>query len=164
MSKFADERRQLRDTISEILVRHHMPTRQVAIGEILEACEAQIQAAEKAYGGCHKCYGKGFSTWRHGETYWGTTHDIRTEMKYCSCDRGKQLEALVNRDLVEARKEEVERFREMFTSARAITVAANNRLARLSADNGETKHSPVVSKEEFDSFRSGQEDYDHGDR
>jgi len=41
--------------------------------------------AEAAYGKCHFCYGKGYSTTRfqHGVT-----------MNFCSCERGKQLDTL----------------------------------------------------------------------
>lgn len=56
---------------------------------------------EKAYGGCHKCYGKGYATYRYGYI---TSPDfigdkayvdpMQTHMVYCSCDRGKQLEDL----------------------------------------------------------------------
>jgi hypothetical protein len=54
----------------------------------------QNKKLAKAYGGCIICYGKGYATVRHGETYRGTTHNMRTDIKYCTCDRGKQLEFL----------------------------------------------------------------------
>lgn len=57
---------------------------------------------EKAYGGCHKCYGKGYATYRYGYI---TSPDfigdkayvdpMQTHMNFCSCDRGKQLKELV---------------------------------------------------------------------
>jgi hypothetical protein len=57
----------------------------------------RLVETEKAYGGCHKCYGKGYATVRKGETYHGATHNLRTQINYCSCDRGKQLKALLER-------------------------------------------------------------------
>jgi hypothetical protein len=65
--------------------------------------EAKTTETAKAYGGCTKCYGKGFSTWRHGETYRGVTRNIRNDIKYCICDRGKQLKALLEANIAEAR-------------------------------------------------------------
>ena len=50
-----------------------------------------VKETEKAFGGCKNCYGKGYSTWRHGETYRGSTKNLRNDIKYCSCDRGQQL-------------------------------------------------------------------------
>lgn len=55
----------------------------------------------KAYGGCMKCYGKGYATYRHGyraEADMLQSEEqedpIETHMIFCTCDRGKQLEAL----------------------------------------------------------------------
>ena len=50
---------------------------------------------EKAYGGCRICYGKGYHTKRVGTSsrYGNVTHDT---IGYCSCDRGKQLEAVIS--------------------------------------------------------------------
>jgi hypothetical protein len=51
----------------------------------------------KAYGGCRNCFGKGYATWRHGETYRGRTTNMRDDISYCTCDRGKQLEQQIDR-------------------------------------------------------------------
>lgn len=68
----------------------------------VNAIMALLINTDKAYGGCHLCYGKGFSTVRHGETYRGASHNERTDMKFCTCDRGKQLEAnCISRSQVE---------------------------------------------------------------
>lgn len=63
---------------------------------------SRITELEKAYGGCHKCYGKGYSTYRHGtsvsadfEGEVGFVTPFETHMMFCSCDRGMQLEKLV---------------------------------------------------------------------
>jgi len=69
--------------------------------------QAACKEAEKAYGGCHNCFGKGFSTFRHGETYRGTTHNEGTEVKFCTCDRGKQLEKYFKEAERAAREDEL---------------------------------------------------------
>ena len=44
----------------------------------------------KAFGGCKNCYGKGYATVRIGTS--SRYHsEIHTELRFCSCDRGKQL-------------------------------------------------------------------------
>ncbi len=57
---------------------------------------------EKAFGGCTKCYGKGYSTYRYGYSaaadFEGETEVVnamKTHMIPCSCDRGKQLKELL---------------------------------------------------------------------
>lgn len=65
----------------------------------------EVERAEKAYGGCHKCYGKGYSTEAHAEIAFadfgdelGGASSRKTEglrMNFCACDRGRQLEKLV---------------------------------------------------------------------
>ena len=72
---------------------------------ILAANTASVTAIAKAYGGCTKCYGKGYASYASAESGYGTDGDIggyegryyRTfnEMRYCTCDRGKQLERYV---------------------------------------------------------------------
>lgn len=62
--------------------------------------EKREKEVAKAFGGCTKCYGKGYSTYRHGisgvEDFGGDGFERapKTHMIYCSCDRGKQLEEL----------------------------------------------------------------------
>lgn len=51
---------------------------------------------EKAYGGCRKCYGKGYATVRKGEEtmnrhYKYLNTPVRNQVNFCSCNRGKQL-------------------------------------------------------------------------
>lgn len=59
---------------------------------------------EMAFGGCHKCYGKGYSTYRHGisgapdfEGDRGFETAMKTHMVFCTCDRGKQLSELLTK-------------------------------------------------------------------
>lgn len=60
-----------------------------------------LENIEKAYGGCHKCYGKGYATVRDGTIGYsdfggeGFKTPITTKMKFCSCERGTQLSALI---------------------------------------------------------------------
>lgn len=67
----------------------------------------QLRTVEKAYGGCHKCYGKGYATVKSQITGYGTDGDIGgyegpykrdtpVQMNFCDCDRGKQLERLLH--------------------------------------------------------------------
>ena len=57
----------------------------------------KIVETEKAFGGCHKCYGKGYATVRAGLRSYRTppNTNVKTRIKYCTCDRGKQLSELV---------------------------------------------------------------------
>lgn len=50
--------------------------------------EGKIEETKKAFGGCLKCYGKGYST----QIVEGDRHSIDT----CSCDRGKQVDDLLH--------------------------------------------------------------------
>ena len=60
--------------------------------------------AAKAFGGCKKCYGKGYSTVIDSTTYHADFPGDKTytkpnnPMRFCSCDRGEQLEALTNQN------------------------------------------------------------------
>lgn len=90
--------RTIRDQVSEILVKHKMPTRQIAINDLVRL----VEQTEKAYGACHKCFGKGYTTYRYSVTGSadfegdvGFTTPFKTHMIFCSCDRGKQLSVLV---------------------------------------------------------------------
>lgn len=55
---------------------------------------------EKAFGGCKKCYGKGYATVRSGligyEDFGGDGFKTppTNKIKYCTCDRGTQLQTL----------------------------------------------------------------------
>lgn len=66
--------------------------------------QAQREELEKAYGGCHKCYGKGYASYlgkfRGGRMEWP---DL--SMKFCDCGRGKQLSEYVNQ-LIQSEKAE----------------------------------------------------------
>lgn len=72
-----------------------------------EVKKGQAETA-KAYGGCTKCYGKGYATVRDGiigyEDFGGDgfKSPITTKMKFCTCGRGKGLSELVDREKEQA--------------------------------------------------------------
>lgn len=59
--------------------------------EILKA----RKETEKAFGGCHSCYGKGYATYS-GEYAARGMRWPDQKIKFCDCERGKQLEAQLN--------------------------------------------------------------------
>lgn len=65
--------------------------------------EDEIEKIMKAYGGCELCYGKGYSTtsMQYSDESAGTKWD-ETEMVYCKCSRGLQLEEWQSRLLNQA--------------------------------------------------------------
>lgn len=70
---------------------------------ISQARREAVEETSKAYGGCTKCYGKGYSTQRHGlyvspdfEGDVGYQVSPKTHMVFCKCDRGSQLEKLLS--------------------------------------------------------------------
>lgn len=72
-----------------------------------------VAELEKAYGGCHNCYGKGYATYRSAYSSYGTDGDIGgfegryyqpyEKILFCKCDRGKQLEAIITQECTKAR-------------------------------------------------------------
>lgn len=87
--------------------------------KIKSLVRSQIQQAqketEKAFGGCTKCYGKGYATYRSGTSWRGDfegdpdgSTPISERMVYCTCDRGKQLESHVKQAQIQTLKEAIE--------------------------------------------------------
>ena len=81
----------------------------------------QIQKEERqAFGGCIKCYGKGYST-RATQEIGAPDHEMGVkgykkqidEMRFCICDRGRQLEKRINQERLKAIDEKIEIY-EMF--------------------------------------------------
>lgn len=70
--------------------------------------QAKVDETAKAYGGCTNCYGKGYSTYK-GEYRARGMRWSDDSIKYCDCDRGKQLESLMVAKALEARIDEVRR-------------------------------------------------------
>lgn len=80
-----------------------------------ESLAKKLTEIEKAYGGCRNCYGKGYATARVGTSsrYGNATHDT---IKYCICERGKQLEALTGKKLNDTRIDELNQVRDTIYS------------------------------------------------
>jgi hypothetical protein len=57
--------------------------------------DREVAITEKAYGGCHNCYGKGYSTGAELYAAKGAKWGNHNKMKFCTCDRGQQLETQV---------------------------------------------------------------------
>jgi len=72
-----------------------IPTR--VMDTIVEFIQTEIAEAErragKAFGGCTKCYGKGYST-SISYNAGGGKKWRKPLINYCTCERGKQLEQL----------------------------------------------------------------------
>jgi len=68
---------------------------------------------QKAYGGCEKCYGKGYSTRKSTEIGHedfggdGYVKDI-DEMRFCNCERGEQLRKRLKQQKIKAVDEKIE--------------------------------------------------------
>lgn len=69
--------------------------RQQQAGSIEQFFIKELEKVAKMFGGCTKCYGKGYGTtttqYSEGDGFRKWTEQ---EMDFCSCDRGKQLEKL----------------------------------------------------------------------
>ncbi len=71
---------------------------------IKRGAKDKVEEVSKAFGGCTRCYGKGYATVRYGfnahadfigdKSY---KYGKKTHMEFCNCDRGKQLEELIKR-------------------------------------------------------------------
>lgn len=55
------------------------------------------QETAKAFGGCMACYGKGYAT-AIESTLSRFGHRTHNNIKFCSCERGKQLKAHLKRE------------------------------------------------------------------
>lgn len=67
----------------------------------MQLIQSEVVKTEKAFGGCKKCYGKGYATYRSGTKISADfigdkdyTTPMVTQMLYCLCDRGKLLAKL----------------------------------------------------------------------
>lgn len=74
----------------------------------------ELERAEKAYGGCHHCFGKGYRTKLDFKTYHADFEGDRTitekgdyYIPCLDCDRGKQIKEMIER----VRREERERIK-----------------------------------------------------
>lgn len=77
----------------------------VSMKDVVEYVKRIKYNTVKAFGGCEKCYGKGYATYRYGlaestdlpdsEPIRRIERGMNTTMVYCVCDRGKQLKELL---------------------------------------------------------------------
>lgn len=117
MPKPLDDQGELRQEIDKIR-RSFLPSHQ-ELDALVQLFNKELAQIEKAYGGCHNCYGKGYATVNDAWHGYDTDQDIgspggyvsggdRNAMKFCSCDRGEQLRAQLARREAEARIDECE--------------------------------------------------------
>lgn len=110
------------DWLDELFVKYHLN----GIGQggltsaaVKAAILKHIEETEKAFGGCKLCYGKGYATVNEKWVAHDTDQDIGSPggyfkggkdfaIKYCTCDRGQQLERLSEESNREARIDELE--------------------------------------------------------
>ena len=68
-----------------------------SVDDLMQLIQTEIAEAErragKAFGGCTKCYGKGYST-SISYNAGGGKKWRKPLINYCTCDRGEQLEQL----------------------------------------------------------------------
>lgn len=87
--------------------------RVIVIRELIKSRDQQIA---KAYGGCTNCYGKGYATVNDRWVAHDTDQDIGSPggtfvggnefaIKYCDCERGKQLQKMQGQIALAARNE-----------------------------------------------------------
>ena len=76
----------------------------------LTARHKELNRLSKAYGGCTKCYGKGYSTRIYDEIGYedfggeGFVDKEKKEYKPCSCDRGRQIAVILKCKLTKKTK------------------------------------------------------------
>lgn len=82
------------DNISKVLSGKQIANR---IAKLTDWFVKELDKTEKAYGGCKKCYGKGYATVAYGTISSGdfvagvSKSKVKNHIKFCSCERGKQL-------------------------------------------------------------------------
>jgi len=86
---------------------------QCQVHDLIPEFANELARQSKAYGGCTKCYGKGYSTEAVGNTVASADFNgdkevvlekARVVLNYCKCDRGKQLDKLIKIELARQRR------------------------------------------------------------
>lgn len=96
--QMADDKR-----LGHILKLVPQSQRELFISELATWIFNHDQRIEKAYGGCRKCYGKGYATTIDYQTasadFIGDKTSVQQNdiMRYCDCPRGEQLKQLIGR-------------------------------------------------------------------
>lgn len=73
--------------------KHHEKVLDEAKQALKTEIARAVEETEKAFGGCKKCYGKGYQS-AIKSTVSRLGKHTKLEMVYCSCDRGLQLSEL----------------------------------------------------------------------
>lgn len=106
MTKLEDE---IRNDLEKV-VESHFPKGNRARGSALMLfAQAMLRVSKiiKAFGGCTKCYGKGYGTQTAFMSGYGDfigdspVEERLPTMALCTCDRGKQLAKLIPAELVQ---------------------------------------------------------------
>lgn len=131
-NKAEHERAKLKDKLGEMLCLHtagyrkslnlvsvKLPVETIehVLDSLADFMAKEVSQTEKAYGGCHNCYGKGYATAPDLWAGYDTDTDIGSPggpisggepvtMKYCTCERGKQLDQMVAKEVAAARLDE----------------------------------------------------------
>ena len=91
----------LKTKLERIITDSYGAAKDKTINKMIQAIDQHV----KAYGDCGNCYGKGYATVRDGIIGYpdfgndGFKSPITTKMKFCDCDRGKQLENLIGEEI-----------------------------------------------------------------
>lgn len=118
--------------IFEEELEHNLPVNigHSTVDKILNLIQTSNKEIEKAYGSCHKCYGKGYATTIDYSSGGGMTTK-NPVIRYCSCERGKQLEKLNELSNKEARIDEINLFREAMINHSTPMIYAPDRIKQL---------------------------------
>lgn len=134
------EHSELENEVRNILFDYGNAGSSLNLGEaknaILNLIQTSNKEIEKAYGSCHKCYGKGYATTIDYSTG-GRMTTINPIIRYCSCERGKQLEKLNELSNKEARIDEINLFREAMINHSTPMIYAPDRIKALSGVSDE---------------------------
>lgn len=92
-----------------------------------------LKATAKAFGGCDKCFGKGYASYKGTYYARGSQWPDRDAMKFCSCDRGKELEKRFEATELRARIDERKKMK-------------HDWLTTVASDDFEERHNTRVTK------------------
>lgn len=85
---------QLGQMLSSESVLEYLLENYILASQATAAQERAIVEIEKAYGGCHNCYGKGYASYLTAHSGRGYYKKVNYPV-FCECDRGKQLEKMI---------------------------------------------------------------------
>jgi hypothetical protein len=110
------ERSELRESIKQVRSNNRSLASFLTTGAIdelerlvLAYTAERVAETEKAYGGCQLCFGKGYATYQGMYYAHGMQWPDPESMKFCTCERGKQLEKLMGKQVAGVRIDELGR-------------------------------------------------------